>query len=87
MLLQEVHCLNSPFTMKFVKFGINVTCQMREDVWSSELVTIVTTPHVSESSIGSCFTLLCVDYNNPKWKFFSCIFDSIIGRMTLISKK
>jgi hypothetical protein len=38
-----------------------------------------------ESDAGSCFRLLCMDYQNPKWECF-CV-DTVTGKMDLIGKK
>jgi hypothetical protein len=60
----EEHSLGA-LAVHVAKHCVNITRQtLRENVWTIQLVTNDTTPHVSEN-IGSCLQQLYVDYNEP----------------------
>lgn len=68
------------------KVGINVTCQMRDDVRSNEQVANDTMPHFYRKH---CWYLLYTVMYGLSWPQMevSCSLDSITGKMGLFSKQ
>jgi hypothetical protein len=70
------------------KVGVNITCQtLQENVWTNELVSYDTTPHVYGKAMlvvafNSCTWIITIPYMGV-----SCIVDFIMGKIGLVCEQ